>query len=243
MNKVQVLEGGEKTLAMCAALLLYKSGYGEVYATTHQPIPHPSIPGVQVIGPGYAASKAALAEFAIAVSDATAYRGMIPDNLLYTAPNLIAWWTPAAHRRVWFKSNDEAIGTCAATVFHPPLIFVAGAADWYIYAFESNTRPNAKTKLFKAPYFNVWKDGKICTGNVDLPAALSAEAIPEYERAFFESRFTHSNDPQLAKYDGGGSALWADQMKHPDQQLITQAILIARNETLEQAIKRISTGK
>lgn len=240
MRQVKIIEAGEQSLHLCAALLLYRSNDRSVYATVHDTMAHPTFEGATAIGPGRPASKSALTEFALAVGEATAYQGMIPANLLYTAPNLIAWWTPACHRRVWFASQKAEIGNAAATIAHPPLVFVATAGSWYIYALAQNQRPDAKTKLFKAPYFNVWEQGKICTGNVDLPAALDASAIDAYQDAFFNSRFTHPNDSRLVKYKGGASALWCDQMQAPEQQLLTPSVLVSRRETLERAIQRIA---
>lgn len=237
---VKLLEPGNTMLELSAALLLYKSNLGQVYATSHDIVDHPHINGARQIGPGMPATREALSEFAAAVLASSAYRGMVPANLLYTAPDVMAWWTPAARRRVWFKSLDPAIGTASADVAHPPLVFVASAAKWYVFALRDDARPGPGTRLFKAPYFNVYDNGAICTGNVDLPQARGPDAIAAYETAFFRSRFTHPNDSYLVKFAGGASALWAQQLAAPETELITPGILISKKMTFDQTMNHIT---
>jgi PRTRC genetic system protein B len=236
-NNVTVNEGRDDSLRLSAALLLYRSNSGSVYATSHDIVQTDT--GARVLGPGMPAGKSALAKFADSVADATAYRGMVPANLLYTAADVIAWWSPSAVRRVWFKSVEKKIGTVSAEVRHPPLVFVATAKNWFVFALHSDERPTESTAMYKAPYFNVWAEGRICTGNVDLPKQIGPESIRAYEDAFFRSHFTHPNEASLVKYKGGATALWAEQIKHPEKRLLTPDVLISSKETFKQMINRV----
>lgn len=92
-----------------------------------------------------------------------------------------------------------------------------------------------------SPHFNVWDGGKICTGSVALPNALSADALTEYEAAFFRSHFTHPNRTAAVKYAGGMKALWRDQLAGASPEAMTKALKPAK-ETLEAAIQRITTS-
>lgn len=240
---VKIIEPDATSLSLKSALLLYTSGIGHIYATVHAIDIHPKHPQRCLLGAGIPASKAALAEFAAAVADATSFAGMIPEQLVYTAPNAIAWWSPSQVRRIWFKSPDPAIGTVSAVVTHPPLFFLAANDAWYVAALAENKRPVGSTKLYKAPYFNVWDGNKICTGNVDLPSHTSADAIGAYEDAFFRSNFTHPNQVKLVKYPGGAKALWAAQLRTPEQILLTTDILQPTKETIAQFITRATTEK
>ena len=240
-NMVTLMEPNSEVFELTAALLLYKSNRSNVYATAHDVVDHPHLAGSKQIGPGAAATKGNLAEFAGAVLEATAYRGMIPANLLYTAPETMAWWAPSARRRVWFKSSEKSIGTASVDVAHPPLVFVATTNAWFVFALRCNARPDPNTVLCKAPYFNVWERGQICTGNVALPAARGPEVMASYEEAFFRSHFTHPNDKGLVKYTGGAVPMWAAQIANPDEAIISDPqILIDTKLTLESTIKHIA---
>lgn len=242
-HSVVVLSPDDTTLRLTRALLMYEAPTGHVYATVHPIEAAAGGHGAPTIGAGQALTKQALAGFARAVNVATAYAGFVPDNLLYTSPNTIAWWTPAAVRTTWFKTDNnelkDMIGTRHGPAAHPALVFVATAGDWYVFALKDSARPDAATALYESPHFNVWDGGRICTGNVKMPAAVSADAIQAYEYAFFRSNFTHPNLRRAVKYKGGMGALWRDQLANPDPAAMNAALVPAK-ESLGAAIKRIT---
>lgn len=239
-RSVNIYSDGDTTLSLTSAVLLYSSGRDDVYATVHPITFEPGKKKRRVLGPGVPMSKANLASFAAAVSVATAYEGFVPANLLFTAPNMIVWWVPAAIRTSWFRCGGEkAIGEQHGAVAHPALAFIATPGAWYVFALRQSTRPEPSTKLCHAPHFNVYDGGNICTGNVDLPPVLGAAAIAKYEDAFFRSHFTHSNRGRAVKYAGGMTALWRDQLAAPDAAAMQRA-LITSKETLQAAITRIA---
>lgn len=239
-HQVKVYGENDTSLALVSALLLYQSGGGDVYATSHPLDIDPDQPHRKVIGAGVPLTKASLAEFARSVHVTTSYAGFVPDNLLYTSPNMLAWWTPAALRPTWFRSPDPAIGTAHGQAAHPAMVFVVVPGDWYVFAVRTTGRPLPSTPLFHSPHFNVWNGGRICTGNVKLPAAPSAEVISEYEHGFFRSRFTHPNRERAVKYKGGMKALWRDQLANPDPAAMNRSLVPAK-ETLQEAIARITS--
>lgn len=243
MKTVAIIAAGDTTLTLCGALLMYQADKhgGPIYATTHGIEIDANNPARRVIGPGVPMTKADLAAFAARVSVKTAYAGFVPENLLYTAPNMIAWWTPAAVRTTWFKSNYPEIGTTHGPAAHPALVFVAVPGSWYVFALRDSARPDPTTPLYHSPHFNVGDGGRICTGNVDLPEALAASAIPAYEDAFFRSHFTHSNrqTPHAVKTKGGTKAVWVSQLAKPDPDAMRSA-LASTKEDLQSAIARIT---
>ncbi len=236
---VKILGTGETTLKLTDVVLMYQSGRGDIYATTHPVVQDASNSSRPVIGAGVPLSKGSLAKFAEAVSTATAFSGFLPDNLLFSSPNLIAWWTPAQVRPTWFKKagvgNVEGHGPAA----HPALVFVATPTRWFVFALREDARPDPATRLYHSPHFNVWRDGQICTGNVDLPPTFGAEVIDRYETAFFRSHFTHPNRGDAVKYKGGMQKLWKDQLAKPDPEAMLRA-LVDSKETLQAAIERIA---
>ena len=240
-QSVTIITQGDRTLRLVGALLMYDSAQGDVYATTHPIEIDAGNPERRVIGPGVALTKGALSKFADTISAATAYAGYVPANLLYTSSNLLAWWVPAAIRHTWFKTTDEGIGTASGQTAHPAVVFVATPTAWFVFALRESERPGPRTPLYHSPHFNVWDGGKICTGNVSLPGALSADALTEYEAAFFRSHFTHPNRVAAVKYAGGMKALWRDQLAAANPEAMTKALKPAK-ETLEAAIQRITTS-
>ncbi len=222
------------------AVLLYDTATpdGAVYATTHD---------VELLDdgahllPGRALNMAELGQFVEAAQAQTAYRGFIDPDLLYVAPNTMAWWCPAACRTTWFRSNAP-IGERHGLTPHPALVFIVRERRWFVFALANNERPAPGTALRVAPYFNVWTNGEVCTGNVALPDKPTPDALRTYEQAFFRSRFTHPNHPRICKYKGGGGALWAHLLDHPEISEFPTNALLPQKETLEQAIKRITSG-
>lgn len=239
LHTVEILGAGATELNLVGALLMYQSNRGDVYATSHPIDIDASNPGQRIIGAGVPLSKGMLTQFADAVGKATAFSGFVPDNLLYSSPNLIAWWTPAAIRTTWFKPAGTGKLAGQGPAAHPALVFVATPDEWHVFALRDDRRPGPATRLCHAPHFNVWDGGTICTGNVELPPVPGADAIAQYERAFFRSHFTHPNRSKAVRYKGGMEQLWRDQLRNPDPEAM-RAALLDSGETLQAAIKRIA---
>ena len=236
---VKIIGQGESVLQLVGAVLMYESNRGDVYATSHPVVVDAQQPGRKVIGAGVPLSKGSLAKFANAVGAATAFTGFVPENLLFSSPNVIAWWTPAAVRTTWFKAAGSGQVDNSGLAAHPALVFVATPGDWFVFALRVDARPAPRTRLYHSPHFNVWDGGRICTGNVELPPTLGAEAIERYERAFFRSHFTHPNRSNAVKHKGGMQQLWRDQLANPDPAAMQRA-LVDSKETLQEAIARIA---
>ncbi|MET2526924.1 PRTRC system protein B [Ralstonia pseudosolanacearum] len=239
MSQVHIPAGAPSELKLRHAVLLYTtaSPHPTVYATSH---PVELLPKGPQILPGGPLNVNELSRFIEAAQAATAYRGFIGSQLLYLAPNTLAWWRPAGQRTVWFDAAAPISKRHGMTA-HPPLVFVVRERKWYVFALANNARPEPSTTLYVAPYFNVWEHGEICTGNVSLPAAPTPDALPAYESAFFDSRFTHTNT-RISRYKGGGGALWAHLLDHPEITEFPATALLPSKETLTQAITRITAG-
>ncbi|MFS2004642.1 PRTRC system protein B [Duganella sp. CT11-25] len=236
-----VLAGRDSQLNLTEALLMYRSSDGTaVYATTHPIQTETNNPERKILGAGTPLTKDGLAAFAQAVGAATSFAGFVPDNLLYTSPNMIAWWVPESIRRCWFNSTqNKFIGKQVADVAHPAMVFIITPGDWFVFALKESARPGPDTKLQHSPHFNVWDGGRICTGNVDLPETIDASAIRQYEDAFFRSNFTHPNRAGAVNYKGGITMLWRSQIKTADMAKMRGA-LRSSGKTLRQTIEKIT---
>ena len=239
LHPVKIFTEGESVLQLVGAVLMYESNRGDVYATSHPVVADAQHQGRKVIGPGVPLAKGALAKFADAVGAATAFAGFLPERLLFSSPNLIAWWAPADVRMTWFKAAGTGKVDGHGQAAHPALVFVATPIDWFVFALRDSARPAPTTRLFHSPHFNVWDGGRICTGNVQLPPTFGAEVIHSYENAFFRSHFTHPNRSTAVKYKGGIQELWRDQLAKPDPEAMRRA-LVDSKETLQEAIARIA---
>jgi PRTRC genetic system protein B len=131
---------------------------------------------------------------------------------------MFMWWTPAQMRPMFFGSPDGKMATLNGLSFpQPPLVFLSDEHTLSVRAVKKSQRPTANTKLYVAPYWNVYEDGSICLGSTPIPTSPSISTMPQWERAFFESEFTHPNGAQrITAHKGGFAGLW-DALAGKDQ--------------------------
>ena len=94
--------------------------------------------------------------------------------------------------RLLFK---EALAIPSGEAWVPALIWYAGMGTLNLYAIAITKKPNAKTQLYHAPFFNVHEDGKVCMGTVDVDIEDDCgleEFITTWQDYFFQSYFSHA---------------------------------------------------
>lgn len=212
----EVVEHASAKVELQSAVLIYAaSGQGEsAFATVHAI--HRDKGGAMTILPGKAMTGVAIARLARRLTKRDR-GGFVPPNLLYQDPTMMAWWVPPARRQIWFRSDADKLGAAerSEVVPHPGLVFAAGPhRSWRVWAVKGCDRPNEKTEVYQAPYFNVYDGGTICQGNVEVPGSTTAaDKIDAWNAAFFQSWFTHPNvHGSLVKYRGGAFAFWRDML-------------------------------
>lgn len=127
--------------------------------------------------------------------------GILPTDILHINPNAdkgaVIWYTKAQQRQMYFVDSLQ-IPTGLVRV--PSMIWKASKNSLAVYALISDRRPTENTKLYHAPYFNIYEDGKVCMGTVSIDIKNSA-SVEEFTRAweyyFFNSYFSHL----LGNYD------------------------------------------
>ena len=138
---------------------------------------------------------------------------ILPDCVLARTADMVAWWTPAQVRPLFFsdRAGDKALRELSGRQYpHPPLVFKASGQNLWIRSLPQNVRPSAKTKVCMAPYWNCYDNGGVCTGSMRIPEQKSVTAVRDWERSFFESAFSHvAGVTRHTRYPGGLSALWA----------------------------------
>jgi PRTRC genetic system protein B len=78
-----------------------------------------------------------------------------------------------------------------------------------VWALEENRRPELETRLFMAPYWNTYEDGRVCHGSMPVPTTVTIDNLPRWSHAFFASQFTGSNlGIQQCSHPEGFLGLW-----------------------------------
>ena len=96
----------------------------------------------------------------------------------------------------------------------------------------------AKKKLMVAPYWNVdGESGWTCQGSMRSPDEFGVLSIGAWERAFFQSEFTHQNGARrLTNHPGGFLGLWSSLMG--SRSPFPVKYLTPAKETLEEFVTR-----
>ena len=224
---------------LTSAVLIYadKGDSNNIAATVHD-VKHT---GKQpMIMPGQPVSVQALERIMSGLGRQTT-NGFIPTHIIANGFDRMAWWCPAAKRRIWFKTydgEDKPVKSLNGKfVHHPPLLFVAQNHGLNVFALPDNERPQRDTTLYRAPYWNL-SDGHMCNGDMKLPVC-SPDNIPGFEAAFFNSAFTHGRGEGITRHKGGHYGLWAElaaRKTKPDWKYWRKN-LIRSPKTISQAIK------
>lgn len=121
-------------------------------------------------------------------------KALLPRNVLHlnTMRNGFAiWYTPAMPVNLYFK-ND--LGIDDGIAYLPPLVWKGSKEGLYVYAIAKNQLPTLDTPLCYAPFFNIYEDGKVCMGNVNVSfdnIASLEEFMAQWQALFFNSKFSH----------------------------------------------------
>lgn len=235
MRPPRVVAPSASTFTLDQALLIYRGRDGGAYITSHGVLRE----GRPELGPGRPLERRELTRLLSTAGLDVGLTGWIPTSMLYVAPSAIAWWRPAAPAPVFFTRG--AIGDVArqGTCPQPSLVFAVTGRTWFVWAVAGDERPVPHTILHQAPYFNVYSTGVICEGNVEVPRTLAPSVIGDFERAFFQSRFTHPNAGKLCAYKGGASALWRDLLEGNHERFPDEALLSSQY-TLGAAMRKLS---
>jgi len=136
---------------------------------------------------------------------------VLPENVLAKSDRMIAWWTRAQRRQMFYQSAEgKATSLNGRTFPQPALVWRVENGEIKLRALLENKRPIGETAVAVAPFWNLSDDGRVCTGTMRRPDSTAAASIPEWERGFYESAFTHANVGRLTRHAGGFAALWEE---------------------------------
>lgn len=163
---------------------------------------------------------------------------LIPEHLLYwsQAGQVFMWWQRGAKRRISIAADSIA---GRAIVPMPSVLFAVVGGQLHLWALKGNSRPTADTMLYHSPFFNIYEDGKVCTGDCRLPKEWGPESIAQWEHLFWESDFTDHLPPFLAK--GSPHKLWKKLLASPPRSFPKE--LLAEYGTVGELIQRLTGGQ
>jgi PRTRC genetic system protein B len=143
-------------------------------------------------------------------------RKLISPQLLFQDNTMLLWYSAACVRPIYYSTADKQFekDVNGKAVAHPPLLFMAQPGMLYTWALKENSRPDAGTKACIAPYWNLYSNGAMCRGDVKVPGTLLPSTIPDWEKIFYDSRFTHSNlhSGKSTTHKGGHHGLWREMV-------------------------------
>ncbi len=156
---------------------------------------------------------------------------------------MIAWWRPAGRRRIFFHAQNDALNALSGhEVMHPPLVFRARDGELSVWALGQDKRPAGDTKLCRAPYFNVYDNGSMCTGSVRLPQQVRPDQLDKWEECFFGSNFAHGAAQAITSHPESHTGYWTVLSKGNATKAMAMKYLRPVPLTLSGAVKGDTHG-
>lgn len=212
----EVRLAGEQSFALSHAILVYSDG-SRAFATLHDPVSAtPDPEGPPTLGPGRPVTTAFLRELGAQLGNSVS-ADVLPPEVLVRTSEVIAWWRPPSIETLFYDpaENDKDAKRLrklsGKRVPIPALVFRATHRALWVRALLSPVRPTATTQLYAAPFYNVGRTGSVCVGSMRIPHGRGLDTLPQWERSFFESEFTHLlPGAKPTKHNGGFVDMWEE---------------------------------
>lgn len=230
---VHLRVGDNRIFSLKQAVLLYQEG-SRAFATLHEvkcrPNEAPYLCAGQSVTTGFLETLAKGLGASMAAE-------VLPEHVLARTPELIAWWSRAQSRLMFFgDSNAEAKKLNGKLYPHPALVLMVHGRELFVRALAEDCRPGADTRLKNAPYWNTDSAGRVCLGSMRVPKEVSLDSLPGWENAFFASEFTHpSGAVRLTTHQGGFIGLWVSLV---GRKRFAARFLVDSKQTLRDFVQR-----
>ena len=183
---VHVRIGDNRIFALKQAVLVYQEG-NRAFATLHEVKSRPD--GPSYLCAGQSVTTGFLETLAKGLGASMA-ADVLPENVLARTPALIAWWSPAQARLMFFGDGDPKTRHLNGKNYpHPALVFMIRGRELFVRALTENRRPNSDTRLMNAPYWNTDAQSGIRGGNCSHRARLSSSLYSE-SKGSCDGRYT-----------------------------------------------------
>ena len=171
---VHVRIGDNRIFTLKQAVLLYQEG-SRAFATLHEvkrrPNEAPYLCAGQSVTTGFLETLAKGLGASMAAE-------VLPEYVLARTPELIAWWSRAQARLMFFGDGDPKTKKLNGKMYpHPALVFMIHGRELFVRALAENRRPTADTRLKNAPYWNTDAHGRVCLGSMRVPDEVSASSV------------------------------------------------------------------
>lgn len=121
-------------------------------------------------------------------------KGLLPSCVLHINPaenGSVVWYTKPQTRKLYFT---DSLGFASQELPLPALVWVADRTRLHVFALKGKGKPLLNTALYNAPFFNLYDNGNVCMGSVDVCIGKSAfleEFMAAWQGYFFGSYFSH----------------------------------------------------
>ena len=199
--------GDNRIFTLKQAVLLYQEG-SRAFATFHEvkcrPDEAPYLCAGQSVTTGFLETLAKGLGASMAAE-------VLPEYVLARTPELIAWWSRATRRLMFFGAGSAEAKKLNGKMYpHPALVFMIHGRELFLRALAEDYRPGADTQLKNAPYWNTDSAGRVCLGSMRVPEEVSVDSLSGWENAYFASEFTHpSGAVRLTTHPHGFAGLWS----------------------------------
>ncbi len=199
--------GANQEFRLSEAVLVYRGGGDGAFASLHQVKQGEN--GIPYLAPGQALTTAFLRTLTRGLG-AHIQAEVFPDTVLARTPDLLVWWLRPCRRVMFFGGTDQEARKLSGLVFpHPALVFKVAGRDLFVRAVATRSRPNARTPMKIAPYWNT--DVRVCAGSMRVPDSSDVASMPLWQDAFFQSEFTHAAGAvRLTSHPEGFVGLWSN---------------------------------
>lgn len=141
----------------------------------------------------------------------------VPETVVALGQDSFAWYVPASVRRMYFtprSDQDQALAVFdSKEIAQPALLFVARRGkNLSVYALREDKRPDFKTELMWAPYWNVFRDHRVCIGSMTLPKKITPAESGAWTDAFFRSNFSTAETGFYHSYKGTYAEMLTDAL-------------------------------
>jgi PRTRC genetic system protein B len=234
---VHVRIGDNRIFALKQAVLLYQEG-SRAFATLHEVKHNPD--QATYLSAGQSVTTSFLETLAKGLGASMAAE-VLPEHVLAKTADLIAWWSPAQGRLMFFGAGNADTKKLNGKIYpHPALVFLIHGRELFVRALAEDARPKADTVLKNVPYWNTDSAGRVCLGSMRVPEDVSAGSLSGWENAYFASEFTHpSGAVRMTTHPGGFLGLWSNLA---GRKRFPARFLADSKQTLQEFVERRGEG-
>lgn len=188
--------------------LLFYEGHGETMATLHKVRNRQLLAGKSI--------SAQDVEELFHSEDQNQKMLFLPPELIAWSRNEVVWFEKSRVRPIYFNAPEPERqflnGISGKNVIWPSLVFKISRNNLYCWTVKTKSKPCLKTKLYNAPFTNIFTSHSFCPPN-EFHAIHEENMIDFARRAvdiFFRGHFSHVHHNMIdaVSYSRGRDRFW-----------------------------------